>query len=118
MKTPIDYLVDNFKNFGKSKFGGIKFINEYDLYENNSNNGNNKNNDFIELMILLNFTIICIILLILAYLIYSFIAINKIFISNDTNSNKYKIIAYISLVITGGSTGWIFILLWLFGITY
>ena len=112
MKTPVEYLVDNFADFGKSRFGGIKFTDYEEL------NSNITNKESIELMILLNFSIICVSILIVAYLVYSVIAINKIFISNTENSNKYKTIAYISMLITGGGIGWFFILLWLFGINY
>ena len=69
-------------------------------------------------MVLTNFNIICVIIILISYLVYSFIAINKVFISNTTNTNKYKTIAYISLLITGGGIGWVFILLWVMGITY
>lgn len=108
LKTPVEYFVDNVVGFGKSNFGGILL--------NDGNISNNK--DIMELMVLTNFTIICVIILLLAYLVYSFIAINKVFVSNSEIINKYKTIAYISLLISGWGTGWIFILLWVMGITY
>jgi len=60
--------------------------------------------------------LIGIVILSIIVIILSLVAINKVFSLGTQESKRYKVIAYIAWLITGGSIGWIFILMWLFGV--
>lgn len=112
--TPLGILSDvisnisNISNISKSGFGDLTLIEE-----------EKKMNDRLaSFMIIIYLGFISLAILIITYIVFSVIAINKIFISNSENSKKYRIIAYVSLVMTGGSIGVIFLLMWLMKITY